>query len=459
MKSFLDEVRDHLESHMRAGVIEGFACTAQQKKVYSSTLINGGRHSKAPLHENSPYGLDVSLLLRERKGVTFTVEIPSMKMFTRQLEFAMTQAVYLEHPMNLRRQERYPSFQLASEQLLNINALEELSRLCAQTDSLASKIEHPRLMNREVSVSLAHCDKHYFDSAGNSAQELSASCTVSCAFALEDANEGHSDVFGVVPTDEELAAVVEQAARNIVRSKVHPLGSDAHLPVYLTHKAVIDLLDLLVVPNLDTRALIDKTGAWSLSQLGEIVVAGLTIEDQPHLEHSPFSSLFDFEGTPTCPVTILSQGRLVHPLMTSSLLEEIEQLHPEWQGRFGLTGHAVGSSTTSLTNVFFHLSAPLINDLSKHSYIQIQNLTGMSADPLTGQFALDADGAKVFKDGQLSFSTSLTLRGNFFEALVHKTTRVGPQGRSYNQWAPSLLTTALHCVSKELAQTYEGSIE
>ncbi|MEN9529723.1 MAG: hypothetical protein RI932_1596, partial [Pseudomonadota bacterium] len=89
------------------------------------------------------------------------------------------------------------------------------------------------------------------------------------------------------------------------------------------------------------------------------------------------------------------------------------------------------------------------------SFIQIQNLTGMSVDPLTGQFALDADGAKVIVNGRVEYSTSLTLRGNFFEALKHPSTKVGPLERHFNSWIPSLYTEALSCVSKELAQNFE----
>ncbi|NBW80505.1 hypothetical protein EBR21_02010, partial [bacterium] len=301
----------------------------------------------------------------------------------------------------------------------------------------------------------SRCDKIYFDSVNNCAQEISASCSASCSFSLEDTVESHHDVFGSIPHEVELASIVELAAKNITRSAVMPLGSDAGLPVYLTYKAVIDLLDQLVMPNLETRSLIDKTGAWDLEQVGEIVVGGLSIEDNPHVEGSPFSSYFDSEGTATRPVKILSEGRLVHPLMTSALLEEVLELHPDWRGRFELTGHAEGANSTSFTNVFFHLAAPPLEDLGGESYIQIQNLTGMSLDPLTGQFALDADGAKVFEKGVLKYSTSLTLRGNFFHALTDKSTRVGPMARQFNQWAPALYTRALSCVSKELAQTFE----
>lgn len=456
---FIHKTREHLELLVRSGVLDGFFCTAQRRDIRAVSLFNGEVHSKAPLQVNTPIELGVSLLLPNERSVGFTVESVSMDMFVRQLEFALTQAVRLEHRVQLRRQDKYPSIKLASEELFDLfsngQLAETILRVLRKTDEHAAKIKHPRLMNREISVSFSHSDKIYFDSTGNFAQELAASSSVSCSFSLEDTSESHFDVFGSIPTDKEIQNIVDLAAKNLIQSGVRPLEKEAHLPVLLTHKAVIDLLDELVLPNLETRALIDKTGAWELDHVGQVVVKGLSVEDNPLLEGSPFSSLFDFEGTPTRSVKIVDRGLLVHPLMTSSLLEEIEELRPEWKGRFDLTGHAVSSISASFTNLQYRLDCPPVGDLSQESFIQIQNLTGMSLDPLTGQFALDADGAKVFEKGVLKYSTSLTLRGNFFQALIDEGTRMGATERHYNQWAPSLFIRTLSCVSKELAQTFE----
>jgi hypothetical protein len=456
---FVKSIREHLESNLRLGVLEGFSCTLWQKEIHTASLFNGEKHSKAPLQTNSPFDLQVTLMLPAERSVGFSIEATSMPMFVNQFEFALSHSVELEHRVGLRKQTQYPDFKLATDELIQLFDSGTVSTVLIEILQLleghAEKIHHPRLMNRELSVTFSRCDKIYFDSANNYAQEISASCSASCAFSLEDTVESHHDVFGNIPAENELASIVELAAKNITRSAVMPLGADAGLPVYLTHKAVIDLLDQLVMPNLETRSLIDKTGAWELDKVGQVVVGGLSIEDNPHVEGSPFSSYFDFEGTATKPVKILSQGRLVHPLMTSALLDEVLEIHPDWRGRFDLTGHAEGVNSTSFTNVFFHLDAPPLADLKEETYIQIQNLTGMSLDPLTGQFALDADGAKVFERGKLKYSTSLTLRGNFFQALIDKSTRVGPLARQFNQWAPAIYTRALSCVSKELAQTFE----
>jgi predicted Zn-dependent protease len=459
IESFTREVQSHLDSCQRSGIIEGYVCTATHRRIYAATLFNGIRHTKGPLQENRPFHLDVSLVLPNRRGVGFSLEALSMQLFVHQLEFALAQAVELRHRIQFKKQDSYPQLALASQELLECfaagNAGSLTTQLLDQTDAYAAEVKHPRLMNREVSVSISMSNRRYCDSAGNVASENSAACSVMVAFSLEDSSESHSDLFGSLPSAAELKEIVDEASKNIVRTAVRPLDTNTHYPVLLTHKAAGDLFDQLVIPNLETRALLDKTGAWEFADLDTTLIPGLTIEDNPHLEQSPFSTVFDFEGTPTKPVKIMKAGILVHPLMTSALLAEVESEFPQWQGRFRLTGHADSATSTSYTNLFFRVEKPQLPELNQCSFIQIQNLTGMSVDPLTGQFALDADGAKVIVNGRVEYSTSLTLRGNFFEALKHPSTKVGPLERHFNSWIPSLYTEALSCVSKELAQNFE----
>lgn len=460
---FSQRVREYLDGCVTKGVIEGFVCTVNHRCVYAASLFNGVRHSKGPLQENRPFQLEVSLVMPGERGVGFTMESLSFKLFLHQLEFALSQSVKLQHRLRLKKQDSYPALPLASEELLRLfekgTAAEETSRILCEVDDLASRVQHPLLMNREVSVSLASHIRMYFDSAGNLAQERSAVCSAMVSYALEDSGESHSDLFGTLPTLEELRSLVDEASKNITRTAIKPLGEQANLPVLLTHKAVGDLFEQLVLPNLETRVLLDKTGAWSFEDCGTVLIPALTVEDNPHLQDSPFSAIFDFEGSPTQPVQIIQSGVLQHPLMTSALLAEVESTYPEKKGQFHLTGHADSAVSTSHTNLFVRLALPSLPALKDASYVQIQNLTGMSVDPLTGQFALDSDGAKVFLEGKLAYSTSLTLRGNFFDALKHAESSVGPLARHFNVWTPSLFTPALSCVSKELAQTFEDDVK
>ena len=458
---YTESVKAHLKSCVQSGVIEGFVCTIMTRTSFGGTFYNGLPHSKGPTQENRPFQLEVSLLLRGQMGVSFSVETLSYSLFIQQLEFSISNAVSLRHGMSFRKQKSYPHLSLISKDLIQCfdsgGTVQEVRRILVETELSASRVSHPLLMNREVSVSLSRTQREYFDSADNNAIEDSADCTVMVSYSLEDSGESHFDVFGHLPSADEIQGIVNEASRNIIPSKVRPLDTQVQLPVLLTSKAVADLFDQLVLPNLETRTLLDKTGAWDFLQMEKSLLSGVTIEDNPHLEHSPFSAVFDFEGTPTEPVLIMSDGCLLNPLMTSSLLAEVESEYPQWMGRFRLTGHADGPSSTTHTNLFIRINRPSMPELAKLSYIKIQNLTGMSVDPITGQFALDADGAKVYAGGVLSYSTSLTLRGNFFEAISSAETRVGDASRHYNCWTPSLLTTSLSCVSKELAQDFNDS--
>ncbi|MEY2986481.1 MAG: hypothetical protein RJB13_2 [Pseudomonadota bacterium] len=459
VSDFAEAVRAHLKECVQSGVIEGFVCTIMTRMSFGGTLYNGNPHSKGPTQENRPFQLEVSLLLCGQKGVSFSVETLSFNLFIKQLEFSISNAVVLRHGMRFRKQKAYPCLSLISEELVHCfdsgKAVQEVQKILAETEKSASCVSHRLLMNREVSVSLSRTRREYFDSADNNAIEDSADCTVMVSYSLEDSGESHFDVFGRLPSSEEVHGIVLEASRNIIPTKVRPLDTDVQLPVLLTSKAIADLFEQIVLPNLESRTLLDKTGAWDFSQLDKTLLSGVSVEDNPHLEHSPFSAVFDFEGTPTEPVSVMSEGCLVNPLMTSSLLAEVESEYPQLTGRFKLTGHADGPSSTTHTNLFIRINRPSMPELSNMSYIKIQNLTGMSVDPITGQFALDADGAKVFVDGVLSYSTSLTLRGNFFEAVSNTDTSVGELSRHYNYWTPSLLTTALSCVSKELAQDFK----
>lgn len=457
--SFVTQVREHLTSCVGSGVIEGFVCTVMTRESFAATLYNGMPHSKGPTQENRPFQLQVAVSLLGQKGVSFELETTSYSLFIRQLEFALAQSVTLRHLIKFKKQSGYPALSLISKDLMECfdsgSARGAVHTILADTERFAAEVEHPRLMNREVTASLSRTRREYFDSVGNHAVEDSADCTVMVAYSLEDSSESHFDLFGHLPSDDEIKAIVTEASKNIISSKVKQLDTQQALPVLLTSKAVAELFEQIVLPNLETRTLLDKTGAWDFTNLDVERLQGVTIEDNPHLDHSPFSAVFDFEGTPTEPVVIMKNGTLDHPLMTSSLLAEVEDEYPQLKNRFRLTGHADAPGSTTHSNLFIHVKRDALPDLSAMSYIQIQNLTGMSIDSITGQFALDADGAKVFIGGRLSYSTSLTLRGNFFDAVSHSETRVGRLARQYNCWAPSLLTSTLSCVSKELAQNFE----
>jgi predicted Zn-dependent protease len=319
-------------------------------------------------------------------------------------------------------------------------------------------------MSREVHATVNHVERFYFDSLGNEGFEPSAFCSLNSVFWLRDTTEDASDVLGALPTEAELDTLVNEASRNIMASDVRklvPRDDEGGTLVLLTPKAFLTLLDDLVLPNLEVRTLLRKTGAHEVQHIGSRILGRLTLRDNPHLAFSPFSSCYDTDGTPTKPVSIVEDGVLLHPLFTGALLAELESEHPSLVGRFGLTGHAIGLDATSHTNLDVGLDG--LPEVTFAQAVQrapqvvvVGNLTGMSVDPLSGQFALDADGAKVHEDGKLAYSTSFTLRGNIKEVLVDGHAVLLPRERSFNRWAPGVLTSVLTCVPKELSEEFDG---
>lgn len=461
-----DALETLLRSWRNAGKLKSYVVNGSFRREYSSVLMKGLRHTKAP--EQSTLRFDVTVFLEAPDGRCVETEATthSLPLLTARLEEALRLAMPMKHKPALRKHGGYPEIPLAEASLLSVfdqgNAASTAALLALAIDARAGLVEHPRLMSREVHATLARVERYYFDSEGNAATEASAFASLQCVFWLSDTSEEASDTLGLLPTEEDCARVVEEAARNITRVEVRKLEAGEGTRVLLTPKAFLSLLDDLVLPNLEVRAILRKTGAFEMGHLGEAVLGRLSLVDDPHKPYSPFSSIYDTDGTPTRPVTIVENGRLSHPLFTAALLSELRAEHPNAAERFGfsLTGHAAGLDSTSHTNLEVRLEGvpetPFAQAVaSAPRVVVVSNLTGMSADPLTGQFALDSDGAKVHEDGALAYSTSLTLRGNILDVLRDGALVALPRERSFNRWAPGVLTSLLSCVPKELAEDDE----
>lgn len=456
-----------LESLRAAGRVQAFVVNGAFKTEFASVLFLGLRHTKAPEQTSERFEASVYLECDGGRAVTLDLGTSDLSLVASRLERAVSLAMPLKHRPVLRKHEGYPDIPLASAELLELmrsgNAAAVAARLASGLEERAKRVSHPRLMSREVHATVNQVERFYFDSMKNEGIESSAFCSLNSVFWLRDTTEDGSDVVGSLPTDADLDTLVNEASRNITASEVRkfvPRAEGGGPLVLLTPKAFLTLLDDLVLPNLEARTLLRKTGAYEVEHIGSRVLGRLSLRDNPHLPYSPFSSCYDSDGTPTKPVTIVENGVLLHPLFTGATLAELEAEHPELAGRFALTGHAIGLDVTSHTNLDVALEGvaaiPLEDALQRApQVVVVGNLTGMSVDPLSGQFALDADGAKVHEGGTLAYSTSFTLRGNIKEVLVDCLAVVLPRERVFNRFAPGVLTSVLTCVPKELAAEFD----
>lgn len=443
------------------GTLSTYIVNLTSQREHTSVLFKGLRHTKAPEQGSTRTEITAYLETPSGRCVEAMMITGSFSLARERLREALTVAAPLSHKPSVKKHARYPAVPLASEELLAVFARGEAAataaRLAQQTDAFAAGVSHERLMSREVHATLSHSERRYFDSTGNTASEEAASVSLQCTFWLTDTSEDASDAVGTLPDEAFVKHLVNEAARNLAQTEVRKLVPREGSLVALTPKAFLSLLEDLVFPNLQARTILRKTGAFEVAHIGTRVLERLTLRDDPHKPYSPFSGCYDTEGTPTAPVTVVENGTLAHPLFTASLLAELEADHAQFAGRFSLTGHASGLDSASHTNCEVSLENVETTTLeatiaSAPQVVVVSNLTGMSADPLTGQFALDADGAKVFENGVLAYSTSLTLRGNIMEVLRDERALALPRERAFNRWAPGVVTGTLSCVAKELVE-------
>lgn len=463
--SYIQRVKAFVKNEHESGKLEFFTCNISRKRELSLSLSNGQVLTKAPRQMAAYTETVLQMRTAEKKAVSVSIVGLDFPSFVTNYRLAHSLSVALPHETKLQKHERYPQVELASPELKRLindfGAVRSVENILMWLDGFASQVRHPNLMNREVGCSVNLTERDYFDSQGNEAVEESASATLSSTFSLSDTNEYFMDVLGVVPTEKDCEKVVAEASKNILKTQTRPLGDSKGIAVVLSPSALVTLLSDLVFPNLEMRSILDGTGAWGLEEMKKKVLHGLTLRDDPHLKHSPFSSTFDVEGTPSRPVTLMKEGTLEHPLFTSLLLAELRNKNSTLAECFQLTGHAESPTSAGVTNLFVEFAFPKCSHneellTAAKTVVVVNWLTGMSVDNLTGQFALDSEGAKVYENGELLFSTSLTLRGNFFEALTHPENKTGPVERYFNIHTPCLFTKGLSCVSKEMASSDES---
>lgn len=453
-----EKIKHFLLKELNAGQIKNYQVNISYSLSKSTQLTNGIHFTRDPLHTSHKVTIGVFFSTGNNKSGILNTKGTDFEKWVRL--YLKSRAIAQELPFagKFQKFSGYPVLELASPELLSLfetnNTESEISRLMGIIDNAAKQVKSPRLMNREISVLFAMQNRIYFDSNLNEAFEFSASCELFCSFSLQDSIESSADIFGTVPTIAECLRLVSMAARNIVVVDIRPFEPSLSYSILLSPTALLTLVEDLIIPNLSLRDMLDGTSAWELNQLGKKVIENISISDNPHLKYSPFSSAFDTEGTPTQKVLILDEGVLKHPLMNVRLLEEINSILPEQGSQLRLSGHGQEGDEVEHTNVFIDLHIPRCTnaELIEKSFevLHINQLTGMSCDALTGQFALDAEGVKVYQDGKLKYSTSVTLRGNLFDCISAENNLKGDVERVQNYWLPSLFTSTLKCVSKNL---------
>ena len=425
---------------------------------YSSQLFEGRWHSKGPLQKNEV--IQWNCLIDLPNGTCVQVsgtgfQIPS-EMF-RRLNESMECAL----PSRFRRVQNsrhtYPALDFSNHEILSAQSLgaQKVQELVCKLWDHLKTFEHPRLMGRECSVGLSISSEGYWDTTGNEALQSTTSVDLSWEISLKDYSDFGSESYGHLPSDQEIAGFVEDTTLHLRDIEQKTLKLEMDWKVVILPQAFQTLLEDLVFPNLSARSLLRGESRFGIESVGEKMLPRLTIQDNPHLKGSPFSQIFDAEGCPTVPVQVLKQGVFLQPLLTSSQSRELAELLLKVGNRNAVcvaTGHASGVDSTQYTNQLIELAeTPVCKSAPEkcaHQVILVHSLTGMSANPLTGGFSLDAEGARVYQDGTLASTSNFTLSGSIDEILADPDLLQTPLKRLHNCTLPGLITSRLTCVTK-----------
>jgi PmbA/TldA metallopeptidase C-terminal domain len=354
----------------------------------------------------------------------------------------------------------YPKLSFSDPKLLKTfeNETEGYAVVSELLHSLSLSLQefkHSKLMGHECHVSLSQSDEGYWDTLGNFALQSRCSVDLGVGISLSDFSDFSSESYGHVPSEQQIERFFVNATRHLTETPLQPLSNASDMKVVLLPQAFLSLLGDLLFPNFRARSLLKGESKFSLGELQKAVCSRLTVRDSPHEPGSPFSQVFDFEGRPTIPCDLLKNGFFVQPMLTSSQLAEVQMLNPDLQGEpLKLSGHASGLDSTSFTNMYVELEevpqSPVPYESAYPCVAVIHNLTGMSANPLTGDFALDAEGARIFLNGKLCYTSNFTISGCLYDLLEDPDLVQIPSERIYNTTAPGILTKKLNCVSKGL---------
>jgi PmbA protein len=146
----------------------------------------------------------------------------------------------------------------------------------------------------------------------------------------------------------------------------------------------------------------------------DIAARGLTITDDGILNGGIASSVSDDEGTPSQSTGIIKDGLLKSYIYDSYTAGKEER---------SSTGNAVRGSYTSTPSVgtrnvvFDHPASDIISEIKDGVFVT--NVIGAhTANPISGDFSVEARNAFVIKDGQIEKPIkSLMVSGNIFELL------------------------------------------
>jgi PmbA protein len=173
-------------------------------------------------------------------------------------------------------------------------------------------------------------------------------------------------------------------------------------------------------------------------RLGEaIAVPGLTLLDDPHRVGAPGSRYVDAEGTPTRPLALIEDGRLIN------FAYHVESGRKEGKASTGHAGRGYNSGIgTRLHNVVWPAGPHSLDALAaipSRCLLVTELEGGAGCNPLSGDISIGVQGYLVENGRRLQPVDSVTVAGNFFDLLKN----VEAQGNAYQPNLSRLFIPAL----------------
>ncbi|MCU0534560.1 MAG: TldD/PmbA family protein [Hydrococcus sp. Prado102] len=235
--------------------------------------------------------------------------------------------------------------------------------------------------------------------------------------------------------------IIEQIIQRLKWAESNATSPTGRIPILLTANAATMLWGT-VAAALNGKSVLEGASPWS-NKLGELVVSEtLNLSQQPDKE--PYSCPFDDEGTPTQPLSLISQGRIKQFYSDRTTARELNAQNTGNGFRPGLGRYP----TPDLVNLIVEPGNGSLEELIAQldEGLVVDQMLGGGAD-ISGDFSVNVDlGYRVEKGKIVGRVKDTMVAGNVYNALKQLVTLGGDLQWNGSCYTPSLIVEGLSVV-------------
>lgn len=235
--------------------------------------------------------------------------------------------------------------------------------------------------------------------------------------------------------------IIEQIIQRLKWAESNAASPTGRIPILLTTNAATMLWGT-VTAALNGKSVLEGASPWS-NKLGELVLSNtLTLSQQPDKE--PYSCPFDDEGTPTQPLSLITQGRIKQFYTDRTTARELNAQNTGNGFRPGLGRYP----TPDLVNLIVEPGNGSLKELIAQldEGLVVDQMLGGGAD-LSGDFSVNVDlGYRVEKGKIVGRVKDTMVAGNVYTALKQVAALGGDLQWNGSCYTPSLIVEGLSVV-------------